>query len=83
MKEIPGPSGGGDLEAFHTRCVLSRESMLMSLISTFRKLPPAAVNFRFREKSGPRRFHARRTMRATRFRLMTTMECPLLGVKET
>ncbi len=24
MKEIPGPSGGGDLEAFHTRCVLSR-----------------------------------------------------------
>jgi hypothetical protein len=24
MKEIPGPSGGGHLEAFHTRCVLSR-----------------------------------------------------------
>ncbi len=23
-KEVPGPSGGGDLEAFHTRCVLSR-----------------------------------------------------------
>ena len=24
MKAILGPSGGGDLEAFHTRCVLSR-----------------------------------------------------------
>jgi hypothetical protein len=24
MKAIPGPSGGGDLEAFHTRCVLNR-----------------------------------------------------------
>ena len=32
----------------------------------FSEVPPAAVNFRFREKSGPRRFQARRTMRATR-----------------
>ena len=24
MKAIPGPSGGGDLKAFHTRCILNR-----------------------------------------------------------
>ena len=37
MKAIPGPSGGGDLEAFHARCVLSWESMPMSPIGTRRK----------------------------------------------
>jgi hypothetical protein len=34
MKTIPGPSGGGDPEALHIRCVLSRESMPMSLVGT-------------------------------------------------
>jgi len=32
MKAMPGPSGGGDLETFHTRCALAGESMPMSPI---------------------------------------------------